>query len=414
MSVAGLLLGDSRFPAGGHAHSGGVEPAVTAGTVSDLRTLEMFLRGRLRTAGLIAAAIAAAACAHARPTAQIMKYPEFRGAGFAPEIPDGPYSTDWAGQAGTVRAAGGLRQMDGARADARSTLTREPGNRAPTESAQAGTIREAGGLRQMDGARADAGSALTGGPGNRGSAESAANPFFSTLTAPSSRSGGGEKREFVLRNHGFWAELDAETDARTPSPAQREASRRQGRALLRAARVAWPDASWLAELAASARTGAARGTGRSAATGTAAAGGGGGLVSATYAVSGPGTASAADLDGGAGPGGAARREYRGGPHHAVVLGAAAAAAGCDAQEAARIAAYQAVAGPVSAAVRLLALDPMRATGVLGRLSGDIELIASQGAAYADGPASDLPCPSAPALDLLAETHIRAEVRLFES
>ncbi len=66
MSVAALLLSDSRFPAGGHAHSGGVEPAVTAGTVSDLASLEAFLRGRLRTAGLVAAGLAAAACAHAR------------------------------------------------------------------------------------------------------------------------------------------------------------------------------------------------------------------------------------------------------------------------------------------------------------------------------------------------------------
>jgi urease accessory protein len=408
MSVAGLLLGDSRFPAGGHAHSGGVEPAVTAGTVSDLRTLEVFLRGRLRTVGLIAAAIAAAACAHARPTAQIMKYPEFRGAGFAPEIPDGADGADTAGRVDDTSRLD--RAGDAERgADPLSTVSAGVDRIDPAEG-----VSEAGGLRQMDGAGANAGSALTGAPGNRVPAESAANPVFSTLPAPPSRSGGGEKREFVLRNHGFWSELDAEADARTPSPAQREASRRQGRALLRAARVAWPDASWLAELAASARTGAARGTGRSAATGTAAAGGGGGQVSVTYAVSGPGTASAADPDGGAGPGGAARREYRGGPHHAVVLGAAAAAAGCDPQEAARIAAYQAVAGPVSAAVRLLALDPMRATGVLSRLSGDIELIASQGAAYADGPASDLPCPSAPALDLLAETHIRAEVRLFES
>ena len=55
VSIGGLLLGDSRFPAGGHAYSGGVEPAVTAGTVTDLDSLEWFLRGRLRTAGLVAA-----------------------------------------------------------------------------------------------------------------------------------------------------------------------------------------------------------------------------------------------------------------------------------------------------------------------------------------------------------------------
>src|SRR5271163_4592270 len=68
MSVAALLLSDSRFPAGGHAHSGGVEPAVTAGSVSDLASLEAFLRGRLRTAGLVAAGLAAAACARAGGT----------------------------------------------------------------------------------------------------------------------------------------------------------------------------------------------------------------------------------------------------------------------------------------------------------------------------------------------------------
>jgi urease accessory protein len=156
----------------------------------------------------------------------------------------------------------------------------------------------------------------------------------------------------VTGDNEFWALLDAEVDARTPSPAQREASRRQGRALLRTARVAWPEAGWLADLVR--------------------------------------------------------------PHHAVVLGAAAAAAGCGPAEAARIAAYQAVAGPVSAAVRLLALDPMKATGVLARLSDDVERVAELGAAHADGPLSDLPCASAPALDLLAEAHIAAEVRLFES
>jgi urease accessory protein len=244
VSVAALLLGDSRFPAGGHAHSGGVEPAVTAGTVTDLQTLEWFLRGRLRTAGLVAAGLAAAACA-------------------------------------------GVQR-----------------NVAPGESAA------------------------------------------------------------LVLDHGFLTELDAEADARTPAPAQREASRRQGRALLRAARVVWPEAPGLAGLAAAAGVRGARAVG--------------------------------------------------GPHHAIVLGVAAAAAGCSPGEAARIAAYQAVAGPVSAAVRLLALDPMRATGTLAGLARDIDQIAGQGAAYADGPLGDLPCASAPALDLLAETHIRAEVRLFES
>ena len=271
MSVATLLLGDSRFPAGGHAHSGGVEPAVTARTVTGLDSLEVFLRGRLRTSGLLASAVAAAACAHTGKPA------------------------------------------------ARSS----PGEATPRGAADGSAIASA-----------------------------------------------------ALDLDDFWQRLDAEVDARTPAPAQRGASRRQGRALLRVARVAWPDAAWLAELA----------------------------------------SAAADRGGagGAAAHGPVQREYRGGPHHAVVLGAAAAAAGCTPGEAARIAAYQAVAGPASAAVRLLALDPMRATGVLARLAGEIDQVADDGAGYAGRPLDDLPCPSAPALDLLGETHIVAEVRLFES
>ena len=280
MSIPALLLSDSRFPAGGHAHSGGVEPAVTAGTVSDLASLEAFLRGRLRTAGLVAAGLAAAACMRAGRTASATTA-----------------ETDVAAVPGPDRPIG----------------------------------RGAG-------------------PGN------------------------GHQRVVPGEGVDYWDEIDAEADARTPSPAQRGASRRQGRALLRAARVSWPDDAGLA----------ASGGARAAGDGARAAGDG------------------------------ARAAYRGGPHYAVVLGVAAAAAGCDAADAARIAAYQSVAGAASAAVRLLALDPMRATAVLARLAPDVDHVAERAAAAADGPLDELPCPSAPALDLLAEAHIRAEVRLFES
>jgi urease accessory protein len=293
VSVPALLLSDSRFPAGGHAHSGGVEPAVTAGTVSDLASLDAFLRGRLRTAGLVAAGLAAAACMRAGRTASATTA-----------------ETDVAAVPGPDRPIG-----------------------------------------------------LGAGPGN------------------------GDQRVVPGEGFDFWDEIDAEADARTPSQAQRGASRRQGRALLRAARVAWPDDRGLAGLAAS--------SGAMAAGGGAMAAGGGART--------------------AGGGGGASAEYRGGPHHAVVLGVAAAAAGCDAAAAARIAAYQSVAGAASAAVRLLALDPMRATALLARLAPDIDHVAEcAAAAAADGPLDELPCPSAPALDLLAEAHIRAEVRLFES
>ena len=226
-AAAVLMLADARFPAGGHAHSGGLEGAVTAGTVTDVASLELFLVGRLATAGVVAAGLAAAACAGA---------------------------------------------ADGA----------------------------------------------------------------------------GE----------VWEWLDAEADARTPSPAQRDASRRQGRALLRAARAAWPSAA-LDALAATRN-----------------------------------------------------------PHHAIVLGATAAAAGCTPADAAQVAAYLTVTGPASAAVRLLALDPIQVSAAIARLAGPIGQAAARGARAVAraGPANhnDLPYPSAPALDLYAEAHAQAEVRLFAS
>ncbi|WP_405015581.1 urease accessory protein UreF [Kitasatospora sp. NBC_01539] len=61
MNAAMLLLADGRFPAGGHAHSGGAEAAVRAGRVHDAGTLAAFLTGRLHTTGLTTAALAAAA-----------------------------------------------------------------------------------------------------------------------------------------------------------------------------------------------------------------------------------------------------------------------------------------------------------------------------------------------------------------
>ena len=396
MSVAGLLLGDSRFPAGGHAYSGGVEPAVTAGSVTDLHTLEVFLRGRLRTAGLVAAGLAAAACAGAAACAraQMTKYPEFRGAVFAPEIPDSTDSGENASDAGEPDSTdSGENASDAGEPDSTDSGENASDAHEPDSTDSGEGPRDAGELGRVEGAVEDAGSALASEQGNGARGGAAA----------------------VVRDYRFWAELDGEADARTPAPPQREASRRQGRALLRATRVAWPDAPWLAELAASVRADGTREAGRSAATGAAVAGSAVGRSSATHTADGLGVGSRrADAGAGVALGGAGRREYRGGPHHAVVLGAAAAAAGCTPVEAARIAAYQAVAGPVSAAVRLLALDPMRATGILAGLAGDIEQVAAQGARYADGPLGELPCASAPALDLLAETHTRAEVRLFES
>ncbi len=146
-------------------------------------------------------------------------------------------------------------------------------------------------------------------------------------------------------------ELEAELDARTPSPAQRAASRAQGRALLRAARAAWPPVPC------------------------------------------PVVA----------------------PHHPVALGLAARAAGLHAAVAATIAAYHSVTGPAAAATRLLGLDPFGVTGVLARLGPAVDEVGARGARAArEAAPADLPAPGAVRLDVLAEQHRAAEIRLFAS
>jgi urease accessory protein len=208
-----LLLADGRLPAGAHAHSGGIEAAVRDGRVRDLDTLAAFLRGRLATAGLVAAAFAAAAAA---------------------------------------------------------------------DPARCG-------------------------------------------------------------------ELDAGLDARTPSPALRKASRAQGRALLRAGRAMW-------------------------------------------------TVTGLPAD----------------PHHAVALGAVAAAAGLVPADAALVAAHGTVTGPAAAAVRLLALDPYPVQGVLAAVAADCDRTVELAASYAHSDVDDLPAAGAPLLDISAEDHATWEVRLFAS
>ncbi|MET7772179.1 urease accessory UreF family protein [Nocardia sp. NPDC005366] len=57
-----FALADSRLPIGGHVHSGSVEEAVSSGVVRDIATVELYLRRRVRTSGLVAASLAAAVC----------------------------------------------------------------------------------------------------------------------------------------------------------------------------------------------------------------------------------------------------------------------------------------------------------------------------------------------------------------
>lgn len=217
-AIAALLtLADSRLPVGGHAHSGGVEQAISAGAVTDAATLADFLDRRLHTVAPVAAALAAAAC-HAVATASI---------------------------AGAVVGA-------------------------PT-------------------------------PGGFGQ----------------NRQGGEPARACRL------AELDAEADARTPSPALRTASRALGRGLARLGRRAWPHPAWAALPAA--------------------------------------------------------------PHHPIALGVAAAAAGVGPAGAAEVAAYLTISGPAAAAQRLLSLDPLVVAAITADLCAGADEVADVAALDPAGP-----------------------------
>ncbi|MEV0345349.1 urease accessory UreF family protein [Nonomuraea sp. NPDC050680] len=178
-----------------------------------------------------------------------------------------------------------------------------------------------------------------------------------------------------------WDLLDAEADARTASPAQRAASRTQGRLLLRVARRLWPSPT-PDDLAAGSNLRRS-------------------LALDDLALAVPN------------------------PHHPIALGAAAHAAGASPEDAALAAAYHAITGPATAAVRLLGLDPVAVHGLLADLAPDLTATASDTtpsdltATASDAPPygrlwAELPARSAPALDLLAERHAGAAVRLFVS
>ncbi|AWK08217.1 urease accessory protein UreF [Streptomyces spongiicola] len=218
-----LLLADGRFPAGGHAHSGGVEAAIAHQSVHDIDSLLAFCRGRLHTTGLTTAGLAAAAAAGVDPLL-----------------------------------------------------------------------------------------------------------------------------------------LDDAADARTPAPALRAVARRLGRQMMRAARATFPSER-LERLAA---------------------------------------------------------ERPQGAHQPLVLGLAARAAGLTPLDAARAAAYESVGGPATAAVRLLSLDPLDASGLLARLGSDIDAVAEAAARAADRVAVEgpdaLPSASSPLLDITGEQHATWAVRLFAS
>jgi urease accessory protein len=152
------------------------------------------------------------------------------------------------------------------------------------------------------------------------------------------------------------ADLDAEYEARTPSPVQRRVSRALGRQLLRAAEAGW---------------------------------------------SGPALDAAASV-------------HLDGPHQPIAFGAAGAAAGLAGCEVAVAAALGSVTGPANAATRLMGIDPDTVTTVLAALEPHVRDTADAANKAARGPYSELPAFSAPRLDISAEHHSTWEVRLFAS
>lgn len=110
---------------------------------------------------------------------------------------------------------------------------------------------------------------------------------------------------------------DAETDARTPAPAARDASRAQGRGLIRLARRVWPGERWAA--------------------------------------------------------------FGPRPHLAVAAGAVGTAAGLPAEQTALSLVYTTMTGSATAAQRLLALDPGDVAALTFELSGLCDAIAAEAA-----------------------------------
>jgi urease accessory protein len=165
--------------------------------------------------------------------------------------------------------------------------------------------------------------------------------------AATGRLDGGDDRAVI-------AALDAEAAARIPVPVLREASRRQGRQLVRVGARCWP--APLLDLLPVVRSD--------------------------------------------------------GVHLPVALGAVARAAGLGHADVARLSLHHAVATPTQAALRLLGLDPFAVAALAAGLADRAAAVAAEAVALAAGPLADLPARTGPLPDLAADEHRRWDVRLF--
>jgi urease accessory protein len=103
-----------------------------------------------------------------------------------------------------------------------------------------------------------------------------------------------------------------------------------------------------------------------------------------------------------------------GPHQPLVLGTAARAFGLEAHAAGLAVLHEAATGPATAAVGVLGFDPFGVRAVLTGPAPLLDTLAIEAAAHAGTAPGELPSPSAPMLDISAESHAEREVRLFAS
>lgn len=153
--------------------------------------------------------------------------------------------------------------------------------------------------------------------------------------------------------------VEAELDARIPSPAARQASRSQGGHVLRLAMTIADDP----------------------------------LLDAL---------------------GRATVGHRKRPHYPTAVGAVAAAAGATPEEAAEAAAYASVAGPAFAAQALLGLTPEAISSLGVEMAPEVSRLAREAGQTSMRSLSQIPAFGAPALEYLAEAHAALQKRSFAS
>jgi urease accessory protein len=171
------------------------------------------------------------------------------------------------------------------------------------------------------------------------------------------------------------ATAERETDARTPSPAARGASRAQGRGLVRLARRVWPDAR------------ASEATGES-----------------SRASEATGESSRASDTSGAGT---IWHRLGAKPHLAVASGVVGLASGLEPEQTCATVVYTTMTSSATAAQRLLALDP----GDVAALTFELASLCDATAAEAAKGIADL---SDPLFDVLAQRHADRDRPLFAS